>query len=167
MSERSRAHLPWIGWREWVSLPSLGLPLVKAKVDTGARSSALHAFDVKAFRRKGEPWVRFKVHPLQRKDEVELEVEARVHDRRHVRSSSGHRDYRYVIRTEVEIMGQSFLVELTLSERTEMGFRMLLGREAMRGRFLVDPGGSYHAGRHKTSEVHALVRSAKRRKATQ
>lgn len=139
--------LPIIGWREWVTLPELGIAKVKAKIDTGARSSSLHAFDLKTFEKDGQPFVRFKVHPLQRNTKETIEVEAPVLEFRKVRSSSGHARSRPVIVTTVDVLGQSWPIELTLANRDAMGFRMLLGREAVRGRTLVDSQTSYYGGK--------------------
>ena len=136
-----------IGWREWVALPKLAIPKVKAKIDTGARSSALHAVALQTFERDGKEWVRFKVHPFQRNTEDTIVTEAEVLEHRRVRSSSGHQTTRTVVMTEVEILGERWPIELTLTNRDEMGFRMLLGREAVRGRWLVDAGRSYYNGR--------------------
>jgi hypothetical protein len=141
--------LPVIGWREWVGLPEFGVKQIKVKVDTGARSSSLHAFDIHAFKRGGHVWVRFQVHPVQRKSTKVVEVEAKVLEYRSVRSSSGKASLRPVIVTNVELLGKAWPIELTLASRDEMGFRMLLGREAVRGRFLVDPGKSYYGGKPK------------------
>lgn len=137
------------GWREWVSLPDANVPWIKAKLDTGARSSSLHAFDIEDFERGGEPWVRFSVHPWQRSAEESHLCELPVHDRRHVRSSSGHSQERYVVLMEVSLLDRSVTAEMTLSRRDEMGFRLLIGREALRHGFLVDPGRSYLGGRPK------------------
>lgn len=136
-----------IGWREWLAIPGLGINAIKAKVDTGARSSALHAFKIRQFERDGEAWVRFQVHPAQRTTRNAVSCEARVHDQRVVRSSAGHEQRRFVIRQEIELMGARFFIDLTLTNRDAMGFRMLLGREAVRGRFLVDPARSFLCGR--------------------
>ncbi|AWV91284.1 ATP-dependent zinc protease [Bradymonas sediminis] len=141
-----------IGWREWLTLPSLGIDQIKAKVDTGARSSALHAIKITRFERDGELWVRFFVHPEQRKSTKTVACEARVHDERQVKSSVGHTQNRVVIRERVELLGESFYIDLTLTNRDAMGFRMLLGREAVRRRFLVDPGSSYLAGRPRSND---------------
>jgi len=136
-----------VGWREWVALPGLGVPWVKAKVDTGARSSALHAFDLHAFDRDGEHWVRFEVHPWQRNADDAVRVEVPVHDERLVRSSTGHTQHRYVVRTEITLAGRTVTTDLTLTRRDEMGFRMLVGRDALRQGFLVDAEHSYLGGR--------------------
>jgi hypothetical protein len=136
-----------IGWREWVGMPLLETPAVKAKIDTGARTSALHAFDIKMIEVNGVPMVRFKIHPFQRSKGGEVVVEAPLIDRREVKSSTGHLAIRPVIFTPIELMGQRWNIELTLTNRDDMGFRMLLGRQAIRGRFAVDPGRSYLAGR--------------------
>ncbi len=133
-----------VGWREWVGLPSLGVPWIKAKLDTGARSSALHAFDIEEL---PDDRVRFRVHPWQSADADEVVVESAVHDRRSVRSSSGHSEERIVVLVELELAGRRVMAETTLSNRDQMGFRMLVGREALRQGFVVDPGQSFVAGR--------------------
>ena len=146
----STAHSSIIaGWREWVSLPGIGVPWLKAKLDTGARSSAIHAFDLAEFRQDGELWVRYSVHPWQRSGEDAVTAESRVLDRRTVRSSSGHSEERYVVHLDVSLVGHVVTAEMTLSRRDEMGFRMLIGREALRKGFVVDPGRSYLGGRPK------------------
>ena len=136
-----------IGWREWLALPDLGVENIKAKIDTGARSSSLHAFAIEPFRRDGADWVRFSVHPWQRSAEDAVDVECPVHDRRTIRSSTGHTQERFVILTELELLGTTVTTEVTLTRRDEMGFRMLVGREALRQGFLVDSGRSYLGGR--------------------
>ena len=137
---------PVIGWREWVGLPDLGIAATKAKIDTGARSSSLHAFDVTIVHQRDRTLVRFSVHPLQRRAEPSVAAEAEVLEFRRVKSSDGHVTLRPVILTIVELLGQRWPIELTLANRDAMGFRMLLGREALRRRFVVDPGRSYVAG---------------------
>ncbi len=141
-----RAGLVTIGWREWVRLPQLGIDAIKVKVDTGARSSSLHAFDLHTIEDKGRTLVRFRVHPIQRNTKITVDAEGELIEYRYVKSSTGHRTRRPTIVTEVELAGIRFPIELTLAARDEMGFRMLLGREALRGRFLVDPGRSFLAG---------------------
>ncbi len=137
---------PVIGWREWVALPDLGVRWIKAKVDTGARSSAVHAFGVQPLRRRRSDWVRFGLHPLQR-DAREIICEATLLDRRRVRNSGGQTEERFVIETTIEMLGDRWPIELTLTSRDAMGFRMLLGRQAVRRRFRIDPGRSYVGGR--------------------
>jgi len=141
-----------IGWREWVALPGLGVEQVKVKVDTGAQTSALHAINLKKFKRNGESWVRFLIHPFQRKRHPEISVEAPVVEYRQVRSSNGKTSLRPVIVTPVTLHGETWPIELTLVSRDEMSFRMLLGREAIRGRFLVDAGSGFFSGYPKKKE---------------
>ena len=145
-TKHKRDGSPVIGWREWVGLPDLGVASIKAKVDSGARSSSLHAHALQKFERNGATWVRFQVHPVQHNDSEAVEVEAKVLEYRSVRSSSGKAGLRPVIITRVSLLGITWPIELTLASRDEMGFRMLLGREAFRGRFLVDAGKSYYGG---------------------
>lgn len=132
-----------LGWREWLALPELGIDNIKAKVDTGARSSALHAFYITPFTRDGSPWVRFGIHPDQRSSDTVIDCEAPVLDRRKVTDSGGHAEERFVIDTAVTVGDQTTRAEITLTDRENMRFRMLLGRTAMRGTFTVDPGRSY------------------------
>jgi hypothetical protein len=143
MAAKRTNLLPVIGWREWVALPELGVPRIKVKVDTGARSSSLHAFDIQVYRRRGAPMVRFNIHPYQRDARATVHADAAMIDERMVRTSGGHETLRPVIVTGVELMGRTWPIEVTLVGRDEMGFRMLLGRQALRGQFMVDPGRSY------------------------
>lgn len=136
-----------IGWREWVSLPDAGVDWIKAKIDTGARTSSLHAFDIEEFEREGEAWVRFRVNPWQDSTADATIAEFPVHDRRAVRSSSGHAQQRLVVLLAIRIVDQLVVSEVTLSNRDEMGFRMLIGREALRRGFIVDPARSFLGGR--------------------
>lgn len=133
-----------VGWREWAGLGAIGVPWIKVKVDTGARSSALHAYDVEEL--AGDR-VRFTVQPWQDSDADSTVVECAVHDRRQVRSSSGHVEERIVVLLELTLAGRSVLAETTLSNRDQMGFKMLVGREALRRGFVVDPGASFVGGR--------------------
>lgn len=135
------------GWREWVQLPEAGIPWIKAKLDTGARTSAIHAYGVEPFERDGVEWVRFTVRPWQKSTDDEVVVECPVHDRRRVRSSSGHVQVRYVVRMRVVLVGREVDAEFTLSNRDKMGFRMLIGREALRQGFVVESGRSFLGGR--------------------
>ncbi|WP_427870437.1 ATP-dependent zinc protease family protein [Leucobacter luti] len=135
------------GWREWVSLPDIGVPWVKAKIDTGAQTSALHATGIEEFEQDGAPWVRFRAHPWQRADSDEVCVELPIHDRRIVRSSSGHAQERPVVLMHIGLVGREIEAEVTLTDRDEMVFRMLIGREALRRDFLVDSSASFLGGR--------------------
>ncbi|PZO13656.1 MAG: hypothetical protein DCF25_15850 [Leptolyngbya foveolarum] len=135
--------LPVIGWREKVALPELAISTVKAKIDTGARSSALNAFDIEVFKKGEVDFVRFKVHPVQRSRKKVVAAEAALLDMREVRNSGGKAEFRPVISTLVSLGGKQWPIELTLTNRDQMGFRMLLGRQAVRHRFLVDAGKSY------------------------
>lgn len=136
-----------VGWREWVGLPELGIPRIKAKIDTGARTSALHAYDVRFVRRGGKRIVKFRVHPEQKNSRDFVEAEGVWLEERKVRSSSGTESIRPVIRTEVQVGDQRWPMELTLTRRDAMGFRLLLGRQALKGRCLVDPGRSFLTGK--------------------
>lgn len=135
-----------IGWREWVRLPELGTFSVKAKIDTGARSSSIHAVSLKYLANNGATRVRFAIHPLQRSAKETHWAEADILEFREIRSSSGHITRRPVIVTQLQIGESQWPIELTLANRDEMGFRMLLGREALRERCLIDPGKSFYLG---------------------
>jgi hypothetical protein len=144
-----------LGWREWVGLPTLGVPFIKAKLDTGARTSAIHAYDIEPFERDGVTWLRFVLHPDQRSTRLSVPCEAPMLDRRAVRSSDGALSDRYAILTPLSVAGFNWNIELTLAGRDDMGFRMLLGREALRGRVLVDPGAAYAAGKRRRKKPKA------------
>ncbi|HEY9078744.1 ATP-dependent zinc protease [Magnetovibrio sp.] len=138
---------PVIGWREWVSLPQLGIERIKAKVDTGARTSALHAWAIEPYECDNELWVRFQLHPIQRNNRTVVSCTARVIDRRAVRNTGGKQEMRYVITTGVTLGNVSWPIEVTLTNRDKMGFRLLLGRTAVKNRFLINAGRSYLSGR--------------------
>jgi hypothetical protein len=134
---------PTVGWREWVSLPELGIPKIKAKIDTGARTSALHAFSLKPFTDQGKQKICFDIHPLQHNTDLVITCTADIVDQRMVTDSGGHKEERFVIETPVTIAGQTWSIEITLTERENMLFRMLIGRSALRKRFLVNPNRSF------------------------
>lgn len=142
---------PVIGWREWVAFPKFQQTAIKAKVDTGAKTSSLHAFDIKIIQRKGKTRARFKIYPLQDTTETFVVIEAPLVEHRFVKSSSGHREDRPVVITEINLMGQTWPIEITLTNRDLMGFRMLLGRRAIRGKFLVDAARSFLATKQRQS----------------
>jgi len=148
----SLANRRVVGWREWVALPQLGLPAIEAKVDTGAKTSSLHAFALDYFEENGKRRVCFGVHPL-RDDDLEVFACADVVDDRVVVSSNGHEEHRFVIRTPVTLAGETWPIELTLTDRREMRYRMLLGRQAMQGRLAVDPAALYLHGRVRDARV--------------
>jgi hypothetical protein len=154
MSKKPRLTL---GWREWVALPDLGLPAIKAKVDTGARTSALHAFVIEPYTDAGTEMVRFLIHPIQRNQEFQVECHSPIHDYREITDSGGHREMRYVIRSEIAVANGSWPIELTLTNRDTMRFRMLLGRRAMENRFLVNPGTSYVNGKLGPRKLYGLL----------
>lgn len=149
---RSSKVRPIVGWREWVALPILGIEKIKAKIDTGARTSALHAYDVSSVRRQGREFVRFKVHPLQKNTRRVVECEAPLLEWRQVTDSSGRRTLRPVIRTTLAMGGRVVQAEVTLIARDQMGFRMLVGREALKSRWLVDPSKSFTGSGNDVSE---------------
>ena len=153
LATRLRMALPALGWREWIALPDLEVARIKAKVDTGARSSALHAYNMRLYERGDRTYVRFVVHPMQRNCEKTIHVHAEVIGVRNVRSSTGQVELRPVIATRISVGDHLWPIELTLTNRDQMGFRMLLGRQAIRGRFLVDGGRSYLQSRKRRREV--------------
>ncbi len=146
---RTRAvkSLPLVGWREWLDIPTLQVGHIKAKIDSGARTSSLHAADIQVITDRGAPHVSFVVYPEQHRSEPAIACIAAVFDERQVTSSNGHRELRYIIQVEVSLSGATWPIELSLTNRDSMGFRMLLGREALRRRVLVDTSRSFIAGR--------------------
>ncbi|MDH7942646.1 RimK family alpha-L-glutamate ligase [Pseudohongiella sp. SYSU M77423] len=151
-----------VGSEEWCAMPALGIPATKARVDSGAKTSSLHAFNIRPFFKGGQPWVSFEVHPLQNNRRTIIRCEAEVVDKRIVKSSSGIGEKRYVIQTELQLHGQSWPVELTLTNRDSMGYRMLLGRQAMHGRILVDPAASFLCGRIASQQIEELYQAHSR-----
>lgn len=136
-----------IGWREWAALPQLGIAPFRVKIDTGARSSSLHASHLTTFQRDGRTWVRFLFRSRSDKSDEGVWCEALSLGQRGIRSSSGELQRRHLIATDLSLAGESWKIEVSLADRQEMGFEMLVGRTAIRRRFLVDPGRSYLTGR--------------------
>ena len=157
---RAAARTQVVGWREWVALPELGVRRIKAKLDTGARSSALHAFNVRPLLRDGQDLVQFDVHPLQRNDEVIKTCVAEAVDYRWITNSGGGREKRFVVVTALQMGGDSWPIEVTLTDRDQMGFRMLIGRTAMEHRLVVDPTVSYRLGKPAKSKGAKTSRAA-------
>lgn len=136
-----------IGWREWVTFADLKIPRIKAKIDTGARSSALHAYDIQCYKTKqGKLRAKFSVHPLQRNNQHIIQCHADVIDQRYVKSSSGQKELRTTIKTNLQLGNDIWPIELTLTNRDSMGFRLLIGRTALRRKFIVDPHRSFLIG---------------------
>lgn len=152
-----------IGSEEWCALPDLSIPKIKMRVDSGAKTSALHAINIAPFTKDGQNWVRFDVNPIQKNLKTVLHCEAPLVDKRVVKSSSGFKEQRYVIATEIELDGHRWPIEVTLTNRDSMGFRMLLGREAMSGRMLVDPSQQYLLGEPTPENLKQLYVNAEKR----
>lgn len=142
-----------IGSEEWCAFPGLGIPAIKARVDSGAKTSSIHAFNIHKFRRNGESWISFEVHPLQGDRRTVIRCEQPILDKRLVKSSSGIAETRYVIAAKIKVGDESWDIEITLANRDSMGYRMLLGREAMSGRMLVDPSLSFCLGEMSTERL--------------
>lgn len=147
-----------IGWREWCKLPRLNVPAIKIKVDTGARTSALHAFNIRLHTKKGRPYVQFSVYPIQGDRGTVVHCESPVVDVRHVTSSNGHRETRYIILTQIELGSQIREIELSLSNRDPLKFRMLLGREALKNFAVIDTNRSFCQGRIKKVDLKRLYK---------
>ena len=145
-----------VGSQEWCGFPDLGVPAINARVDSGAKTSSIHAFNIQPFKRHGESWVSFEVHPLQNNRRTTIKCEGKVVDRRVIRSSSGIAEKRYVITTPISLGYRVWDIELTLANRDSMGCRMLLGRQAMNDRILVDPSAKYCHGEIGESEIDHL-----------
>lgn len=142
-----------LGWREWVSLPCLGIASIKAKLDTGAKTSALHAWDLSLRKVDGQQWISFRVHSMQQDEAASVVCEAPLSDQRWVTNSSGASERRYIISTNLQIGPNCWPIELSLTNRDSMEFPMIIGREAMRDRLIIDPRASFRAGRNLTGAV--------------
>ncbi len=155
MSEKNNNPVA-VGWREWVALPELGLPAIKAKIDTGAKTSALHAFYTDVYEIDGIKMVKFGIHPIQKKLDLAVDCHSPIKDYREISDSGGHKEMRYVIETLMEIGGHQWPIELTLTNRDTMRFRMLLGRRAMEQRMIVEPGASYLNGKLSPRKLYTI-----------
>lgn len=145
-----------IGWQEWCALPKLHVPAIKTKIDTGAKTSALHAFDVRPVTRHGELYVQFTLHPLQRNLHITQYCTAKVVDQRTVMNSGGHKELRYVINTPITLGQMTWEIEITLTNRDPMTFRMLLGRDALKGHSIIDPGKTLCQGKLNKRQINTL-----------
>jgi len=152
-----------LGSEEYFSFPELNIPIIKARIDSGAKTSAIHAINISPFKKEEEAWVRFDVNPIQNDLKTIISCEAKVVDKRIVKSSSGFREQRYVIQTLIIIKNEKWLVELTLTNRDSMGYRMLLGREAMMGRVLVDPEKSFELGEPTIFAIKEIYKNNQRK----
>ena len=150
------SELLTLGWREWVSLPDIGIKQIKAKVDTGARTSALHAFELRPYSKRGRDCIEFCIHPIQKDFDTVVTCNADILDTRIITDSGGHKEERYVIETTLSIGNHAWPIEVTLTSRDDMLFRMLLGRTAIKNRAQVNPARSYLVGKKKR-----IVKSAK------
>lgn len=153
-----------IGKEEWCAFPDLGLPAVKARIDSGAKTTALHAFNIHVFTEEGKKFVHFDIHPIQDNRKIIHSCRALVIDRRTVKSSSGEKERRYVIKTPISIGNQTWEIEVTLTNRDSMGYRMLLGREAMSGRTLIDPEASFCLGVRAEEDILKQYKPAETKK---
>ncbi len=139
-----------LGWQEWVGLPDLNIGSIKAKIDTGAKTCALHTYFIEPYKKGTENWVKFCIHPVQDDVSTNIECHAKLVDERNVTDSGGHSELRYVIQTKIIITGEVFEAEVTLTDRESMKFRMLLGRNALKRRFIVDSSKSFLSGKGDT-----------------
>jgi len=142
-----------IGWREWVSLPDFGIDKIKAKVDSGARTSSIHAFNMEIYKRQKNKFVKFSIHPDQNTEKSKKTCRAKIIEFRKVKSSNGQTELRPVILTKVKILDDIRLIEMTLTNRDEMGFRLLLGRESVRKKYLIDTGKSFYGSKIKKEKT--------------
>tara|TARA_R110000772_G_scaffold218033_3_gene328653 strand:- start:341 stop:841 length:501 start_codon:yes stop_codon:yes gene_type:complete len=154
-----------IGNQEWCAFPELNIPAVKARVDSGAKTSSLHAFNIKSIERNGEDWVGFDIHPIQKDKKTNIYCEAPLVDQRLVKSSNGKSKRRFVILATLRLGDMSWPIELTLANRDSMGYRMLLGREAMTGKFIIDPDESFMLGENSKKSIAHLYGIKARKKA--
>lgn len=164
MKSHSQRAKTIIGWREWCALDALGLPAIAAKIDTGATTSSLHAFKVDYFKRGDQEWVRFFAHPIQRRKQPEIECQAKVVEKRSIVSSNGMAEHRPVIETTLGLGLHRFNTQITLTNRDDMGYRMLIGRKTLAPLFVVDSSLSWTLGDIDEARVYPTASKKKRRK---
>ena len=158
ISKRKRSvEKKLIGWREWLALPDLGIDNIKAKVDTGARTSAIHAFNIREIEKHGRPHVEFSVHPVQRRREPVVQSCAEILEKRLITSSNGSKSLRYIIKTQLKLGDETWPIEMSFAKRDQLGFRVLLGRQAIRKRCIVDAGVSYRTGKPDVAQTMPVV----------
>lgn len=145
-----------IGWQEWCSLPAIHIPAIKTKIDTGAKTSALHASEIEFFHRDNKSFVRFIVQPLKKVPSIQQHCHAPVIDQRLITNSGGQKESRYIISTPIRLGNLSWEIEIGLTNRNQLIFPMLLGRDALKGKIIVDPGRILCQGKKKISEVRRL-----------
>lgn len=153
-----------IGWKEWVSLPDLQIPAIKAKVDTGARTSVLHASHITVFRKPSGRWVRYVVRPLRKNPEIEIQCESKLLDKRDIKNSGGQVESRYVIESTVVLGEASWSATLSLTSRDDMLFRMLLGRTSLPGNVIIFPGEKYLTGNVKLRKCYPQLRKGEQKR---
>lgn len=156
MAKGTREPKILIGWNEWCALPALGIPAIKAKIDTGAKTSALHAFNLEAFYKNGKKYVHFQIHPLQNNNTLRMDCQSLIIDDRQIMSSNGHKEQRYVIITPMQLGSVCFDIELTLSNRDPLQFRMLLGREALSHRVEINPARAQLQGKRSSATLTTM-----------
>ena len=153
-----------IGKEEWCKLPELGLPAIKARIDSGAKTSSLHAFNIHTFEEDGKKYVHFDIHPIQDNRKIIQSCRGLVVDRRDIKSSSGEKEKRHVIKTPITLGDETWDIEVTLTNRDSMGYRMLIGREAMKERVLIDPDASFCLGKVDEKEIENHYNKVKPKK---
>lgn len=153
-----------IGKEEWCALPAIGLPAIKARIDSGAKTSALHAFNIHPFEEEGQKLVYFEIHPIQENRKIIQSCRACVVDKRHIKSSTGEKEQRHVIRTPITLGEETWEIEISLTNRDSMGYRMLIGREAMRDRVLIDPDSSFCLGRKSEADIKRYYKAVSPRR---
>jgi ribosomal protein S6--L-glutamate ligase len=142
-----------VGRKEWCGFPDLMIPAIKSRVDSGAKTSSIHAFNIIEFDRQDIAWVSFEVHPLQKDNKTQIRCESPIIDKRNIKSSNGKKERRIVIRTSLQLGESNWEIDLSLTNRDAMGYRMLLGREAMMHRIIVDPAKSHCLGDYSKADL--------------